>query len=101
MYFITNVILGVSPIFQKITHIVKDSKMHLLLFLFIAVLLIAVFLLMPTPQDQAAEAAGLDDFQFPDNSNWRAIPVLYGTMWLHGNVLEYCCLTRRKIEACA
>jgi len=75
--------------------------MNFLLFLLIAVLLIAVYLLMPTPQDQAPEKAGLDDFTFPDNSNWRAIPVLYGTMWLHGNVLEYCCLKTRKIEACS
>ncbi len=74
--------------------------MNWLLFLLIAVLLIAVFLFMPGPQDQTPEAAGLNDFNFPTNSNLRAMPILYGTVWVAGNILEYCCLSTRKIEAC-
>ena len=70
------------------------------LFILITVLLVATYLLLPEPTEPTPDRAGLDEFSFPDNSNWRAIPVLYGTVWLHGNVLEYCCLSSKPIKAC-
>jgi hypothetical protein len=64
--------------------------------------MIIAYLLIPTPQiNQNAEAAGLNDFQFPTNSKSRAIPILYGTVWTPGNNIFYCCLKSYKIKACS
>ena len=70
------------------------------LFLIVAVLMIVAFLLIPVPNSPAMEKASMDDFQFPTNSNSRAVPILYGTVWTFGNIIEYCCLQAREIKVC-
>lgn len=57
--------------------------------LLVAVLMVAVFLLMPTPKMNNAKAASLNDFDIPTNSNGRAVPELFGTAKLSGNVIWY------------
>lgn len=48
-----------------------------------------------------AEQASLNDFTFPTNSNSRSIPVLYGTVWVSGNIIYYNNLLSLKIKACS
>jgi len=80
----------------------EDVIEPLLLFGGIATLLILVYLLIPVPSMSSnAEQASLNDFTFPTNSNSRSIPVLYGTVWVSGNIIYYNNLLSLKIKACS
>ena len=68
------------------------------LILIIAVLLIAVYLLAPGPQD--TKAAGMEDFNFPDNSVGKPIPRLYGFAKVFGNCIYAGGLRSGDIEIC-
>jgi len=71
------------------------------LFAAIVALAVVVYIVAAMPQiDQSVSAASLNDFSFPDNNNGRAIPAIFGTVWLYGNIMFYCCLHYRKIKSC-
>ena len=70
------------------------------LFLLISVILIATYLLLPTPNQDIPKSANLNDFNFPDNSKHRAVPILFGSVWMHGNVIEYGNLKTLPIKIC-
>jgi len=70
------------------------------LFAFVAVLLIAVYLLMPTPNQDTPAAASMKDFNFPDNSIGKPVPRLYGFARLFGNCIYVGKLRSKKIEKC-
>jgi hypothetical protein len=54
------------------------------------VLLIAMYLFMPTPSGPPSEApSGLKDFQIPDNSSSKVVPLIYGTTYIKGNCIFY------------
>lgn len=65
-------------------------------FLALAIVMAAVFLLMPTPN--MSNSSGLNNFDYPTNSNGRAIPELFGTAKLSGNVIWCGDLRSKKIE---
>jgi len=69
------------------------------LLLFVAVLLVVTYLLLPSPATKTPDKAGLDDFDFPTNQNDRVMPILYGCVWMHGNALEIQNLKSKKIKA--
>lgn len=71
-------------------------------FIALTILMVIVYLLLPVPSpDMKAEAAGMNDFNFPTNSRSRAVPILYGTVWTPGNNIYYCCLQKQEIQACS
>ena len=73
-----------------------------LLAILIIVILIIVFILLAMAQiPNDVSAAGLNDFTFPDNNNGRAVPILFGTLWLSGNIMFYGDLRHMRIRACA
>jgi len=62
---------------------------------------IALILLMPTPENQhPGKANTLDDFQFPDNSQSRPIPKIYGTVFASGNIIYIGNLRTKTITHC-
>lgn len=63
-----------------------------------AVLLIAVYLLMPAPQMDNAKSNSLDNFNYPTNDNGRVVPEVFGTVEVFGNVMWYGDLRATKIE---
>ncbi|MCI6340246.1 MAG: hypothetical protein MR782_05225 [Campylobacter sp.] len=67
-------------------------------FLALAIVMAAVFLLMPTPTPNMSNSSGLNNFDYPTNSNGRAIPELFGTAKLSGNVIWCGDLRSKKIE---
>ena len=67
-------------------------------FLALAIVMAAVFLLMPTPTTNMPNSSGLNNFDYPTNSNGRAIPELFGTAKLSGNVIWCGDLRSKKIE---
>ena len=67
-------------------------------FLALAIVMAAVFLLMPTPTPNMSNSSGLNNFDYPTNSNGRAIPELFGTAKLSGNVIWCGELRSKKIE---
>jgi len=58
---------------------------------FAAVLLVVVYLFMPTlpVTQQGNTASGLEEFSYPDNSSMRVVPRAYGTVYLKGNCIYY------------
>ncbi len=70
-------------------------------FVAVAAVLVVTFIIAASAQiDNNITAASLNDFQFPDNNNGRAVPAIFGTVWLYGNIMFYCCLHSRKIRSC-
>lgn len=67
-------------------------------FFVLAIVMAAVFLLMPTPTPNMSNSSGLNNFDYPTNSNGRAIPELFGTAKLSGNVIWCGDLRSKKIE---
>ena len=67
-------------------------------FLALAIVMAAVFLLMPTPTPNMSNSSGLNNFDYTTNSNGRAIPELFGTAKLSGNVIWCGDLRSKKIE---
>ena len=67
-------------------------------FLALAIVMAAVFLLMPTPTPNMPTSSGLNIFDYSTNSNGRAIPELFGTAKLSGNVIWCGDLRSKKIE---
>ena len=67
-------------------------------FLALAIVMAAVFLLMPTPTPNMSNSSGLNHFAYPTNSNGRAIPELFGTAKLSGNVIWCGDVRSKKIE---
>ena len=67
-------------------------------FLALAIVMAAVFLLMPTPTPNMSNSSGLNNFDYPTNSNGRAIPELFRTAKLSGNVIWCGDLRSTKIE---
>lgn len=65
-------------------------------FFVLAIVMAAGFLLMPTPNIPSSSA--LNNFDYPTNSNGRAIPELFGTAKLSGNVIWCGDLRSKKIE---
>ncbi|MCI4437602.1 MAG: hypothetical protein JHC33_12415 [Ignisphaera sp.] len=64
------------------------------------VLLVAMYLFMPTPSKVGSteqSPSGLKDFETPDNSSSRVVPVIYGTVYLKGNCIYYSNLTNKPI----
>jgi hypothetical protein len=49
----------------------------------------AVYMIATMPDQKDAVANSLEDFDFPTNSNGRAIPEVFGTKEVSGNVLYY------------
>jgi hypothetical protein len=70
------------------------------LFGFIAILLIAVYLFMPSPNTETPAAASLKDFNFPDNSIGKPVPRLYGMARLYGNCIYVGGLRTEEIKKC-
>jgi hypothetical protein len=70
------------------------------LFIFIAVLLIAVYLLTPIPKS-GMNPTNLNDFQVPDNSSSKVVPMVYGTAYLKGNCIFYGNLNSIAMTKCA
>ena len=64
-----------------------------------AVALVAVYLMMPTPTMDNASSPGLDDFNYPTNSNGRVVPEVFGTCHIRGNVIWYGDLRRKEIRS--
>lgn len=67
-------------------------------FFVLAIVMAAVFLLMPTPTPNMSNSSALNNFDYPTNSNGRAIPELFGTAKLSGNVIWCGDLRSKKIE---
>ena len=67
-------------------------------FLALAIVMAAAFLLMPTPTPNMSNSSALNNFDYPTNSNGRAIPELFGTAKLSGNVIWCGDLRSKKIE---
>ena len=67
-------------------------------FLALAIVMAAVFLLMPTPTPNMSNSSALNNFDYPTNSNGRAIPELFGTAKLSSNVIWCGDLRSKKIE---
>ena len=67
-------------------------------FLALSIVMAAVFWLMPTPTPNMSNSSGLNNFDYPTNSNGRAIPELFGTAKLSGNVIWCGDLRSKKIE---
>ncbi len=57
-------------------------------------------LLIAMPQMGGNENAQLNDINFPDNSNSKAVPIAFGTVWMYGNILFYTNPQHRVIKAC-
>jgi len=74
--------------------------MSIELFFLVAVLLIATYLLMPGPPNMNASPTSLEDFQVPDNSSFKVVPRVYGTVYLKGNYIYYGNLNSSAIKQC-
>jgi len=70
------------------------------MFALVAILLIAVYLLTPSITEDTPSPAGLNDFNFPDNSIGKPVPRLYGYARLFGNCIHADGLRNEKIEVC-
>ena len=73
-------------------------------FLILTVGMLLAYMLIPTPSSdmgQQPSAAGLNDINFTTNSNGRSIPILYGTVWVSGNILYYGNLKVTPIYVCS
>ena len=64
-----------------------------------AVALVAVYLMMPTPTMDNASSPGLDDFNYPTNSNGRVVPEVFATCHIRGNVIWYGDLRSKEIRS--
>ena len=64
------------------------------------VLMVAMYFLFPMPDPEVPDIAGLDEFTIPTNSQGRAIPILYGTSQVTGNIMWYGDLHTTEIEVC-
>ena len=67
-------------------------------FFVLAIVMVVVFLLMPRPSANMPSSSGLNNFDYPTNANGRAIPELFGTAKLSGNVIWCGDLRSKKIE---
>jgi len=54
----------------------------------VVALVVAVLLLVPPPPNQSIPTAA-NEFDFPDVSNGRAVPILIGTARLAPNIMWY------------
>jgi hypothetical protein len=61
-------------------------------------MMVAAYIFAPTPKNEGAKKAGLDEFDFPTNSSARCIPEVFGTVEIHGNVISTGVLTSREIR---
>ena len=64
------------------------------------VLMVAMYFLFPVPSPEVPDIAGLDEFTIPTNSQGRAIPILYGTSQVTGNIMWYGSLHTEEIIVC-
>ena len=72
--------------------------MQVFAFAIIGLVFALVFLLLPKPKANMPNSSGLNNFDYPTNSNGRAIPELFGTAKLSGNVIWCGDLRSKKIE---
>jgi len=70
------------------------------LFILTALLLVAVFLFMPTLNEEQPTPASLKDFNYPDNSIGKPVARLYGLARLYGNCIWYGNLASEPIKKC-
>jgi hypothetical protein len=71
------------------------------LLIFTIVLLVVSYLFAPTPDVPTMSPAGLDEFSIPENNTYKAVPKVYGTVYLKGNCIYYGNLTSLAITKCA
>jgi hypothetical protein len=71
------------------------------MFLFGIIVMLALYVYMITnmPEQKDAEANSLEDFSFPTNSNGRAVPEVFGTQEVRGNVIYFGHLKTTKIKS--
>lgn len=67
-------------------------------FFILAIVMTIGFLFIPTPTPNIPSSSALNNFDYPTNSNGRAIPELFGTAKLSGNVIWCGDLRSKKIE---
>lgn len=70
------------------------------MFVVVAILLVAVYLLIPSATSETPSPAGMSDFNFPDNSIGKPVTRLYGKARLYGNCIYAGGLRNEKIEVC-
>lgn len=64
----------------------------------VAVVLVATFLLAPTPSLSDSSQKALDSITTPTNTNGRIIPEVFGTAEINGNIFWCGGLESQKIE---
>ena len=70
------------------------------LFGLVALLLIAVYLFMPSANTEQTQPASLKDFDIPDNSIGKPVARVYGYVRLYGNCIWYGNLHSVPIQKC-
>lgn len=61
-----------------------------------AILLIAAYLLTPYASN-TDKPTSLADFDYPDNSSSKPVPIIYGTAYIKGNCMYFGNLTHTNI----
>lgn len=72
--------------------------MFAILAAFITVVLVAAFLLAPTPSIPGSSQKALDTISTPTNTNGRVIPEVFGTAEIIGNIIWCGGLRSKKVE---
>jgi hypothetical protein len=61
-------------------------------------IVVSVIMLALIPEIDNATPSGTEDFQIPDNSESRVVPVIYGTVLVAGNAIYFGGLRQTNIE---
>jgi len=61
-------------------------------------IVVSVIMLAMIPEIDGATPSGTEDFQTPDNSESRVVPVIYGTVLVAGNAIYFGGLRQTNIE---
>jgi hypothetical protein len=69
------------------------------LFGFIVMLALAVYMVINMPDAQDAAANSMEDFSFPTNSNGRAVPEVFGTQEVRGNIIYFGDMRTKTIKS--
>ena len=70
------------------------------MFAIVLISLLATFLFAPSALQDTPLPAGMNDFNFPDNSSGKPVPRLYGKARLSGNCIYVGGLRSEEIEKC-
>ena len=61
-------------------------------------IVVSVIMLAMIPEVDNSTPSGTEDFQMPDNSESRVVPVIYGTVLVAGNAIYFGGLKQTNIE---